>query len=677
MGNDVDPVEVRTRGGINLTAKAGAEFVAAGDSIGLTATLQEAAGNPVTGAQVTAELYQPSGSSQTVTLTEQAAGSYTGSVSSNVGGLHVAVVRAMKDGQQRTAPVLVAVVPPGASLGAPAETTRDTDGDGLYNAFVLSVGATVPQAGLYVLSGDLYDAQGQLIERQAVTVQAAAGNAAFPLAFDGATIHAHGVGGSYTLRDVVLTAVDLDGLSIASLDSPYTTRAYTLGQFQHARLQLMGGTDQGRDTDGDGLYNLLQVGLEVRAERAGWYSVSGRLVTPAGEELDWASRTVHLNGAGTVTLAFDGRNIRAGGANGPYRLIDLMITGSQAMVVPTAYTTAAYPVRAFQSIGADLATMPERITVNPSPAPPGASVTLSAVVENRGGDPTGSFPVAFYLGNPAQGGALIAAVTVPGLAAESEETVTTQWTTPDRPGPYEVYVVLNGSRAVAEFDYSNNTSLHVITVVETDTTPPVTTLTLQPAPNEHAWFTAPVTVTLTAVDDRSGVAATEYDLDGTGWVAYAGAFPVAAEGVHTLQFRSTDTVGNTEAAQAAEIRLDMTAPNVAITGATPDQVSLLAPVTPIVTVSDTVDLQPDGDGYRRGRPPDTGARRLYRGRPDHVRHLPAYPRRKPGDRCAGPVRRVESERAAGQAAGRKRPADPGGAGPAGGQAPHRRLECRL
>lgn len=97
-----------------------------------------------------------------------------------------------------------------------------------------------------------------------------------------------------------------------------------------------------------------------------------------------------------------------------------------------------------------------------------------------------------------------------------------------------------------------------------DTTPPVTTASLWPAPNTAGWSRTPVLVTLTATDDISGVARTEYDLDGLGPVPYAGPVTVPDEGVHSFGYRSIDHSQNVEARKQTTVRIDLTAPEVVI-----------------------------------------------------------------------------------------------------------------
>ncbi|WSY47030.1 ThuA domain-containing protein (plasmid) [Embleya sp. NBC_00888] len=104
------------------------------------------------------------------------------------------------------------------------------------------------------------------------------------------------------------------------------------------------------------------------------------------------------------------------------------------------------------------------------------------------------------------------------------------------------------------------------TKVATDTQAPVTNATPDPAQptGKDGWYTAaPVNVTLAGVDEAggSGVASTEYDLDGAGWAAYDGTpVSVSGDGEHKLRYRSKDKAGNTEEGRELVVRVDATAP---------------------------------------------------------------------------------------------------------------------
>jgi regulation of enolase protein 1 (concanavalin A-like superfamily) len=100
------------------------------------------------------------------------------------------------------------------------------------------------------------------------------------------------------------------------------------------------------------------------------------------------------------------------------------------------------------------------------------------------------------------------------------------------------------SSITAAFDYFRE--------VVDDPDAPTTTAALDPAqPGPGGLYDRPVTVTLNATDgDGSGVALTEYRIDGGAFTAYQSPFTVSASGRHEIEFRSTDEVGNVEAVKS-------------------------------------------------------------------------------------------------------------------------------
>jgi hypothetical protein len=121
------------------------------------------------------------------------------------------------------------------------------------------------------------------------------------------------------------------------------------------------------------------------------------------------------------------------------------------------------------------------------------------------------------------------------LKAVNEAHINSDWS-PDTPGD---------NRGTSDHD-------PMVSRYAIETQPPVTTASLAPT-DIGAWFTARI-VTLTATDgpDGTGVASTEYSVDGGPWTTYTGPFLVDAHttgGPHTVAFRSTDRAGNVEAVQ--------------------------------------------------------------------------------------------------------------------------------
>ncbi len=91
---------------------------------------------------------------------------------------------------------------------------------------------------------------------------------------------------------------------------------------------------------------------------------------------------------------------------------------------------------------------------------------------------------------------------------------------------------------------------------------PVTTVSGIPA----GWSTTPVTAALAASDGTGiGVERTEYSLDGAPYQAGA-QVTVAADGEHSLLYRSVDKAANVEPARSVTIRVDGTPPDVGAAG---------------------------------------------------------------------------------------------------------------
>ncbi|MFC0216046.1 OmpL47-type beta-barrel domain-containing protein [Paenibacillus chartarius] len=137
--------------------------------------------------------------------------------------------------------------------------------------------------------------------------------------------------------------------------------------------------------------------------------------------------------------------------------------------------------------------------------------------------------------------------------------------------------------------------------VQIDETAPVTTSVVSPADPDGAngWYRQDVTVNLSALDELSGVAQTEYSLDGVTWQAYTAPVALSQDGQHTISYRSTDNAGNAEEAKTTSISIDRAAPaitvtsrvyNLSVTGTVYDSSSYSGAILllPLVSVTDPV-----------------------------------------------------------------------------------------
>ncbi len=99
-----------------------------------------------------------------------------------------------------------------------------------------------------------------------------------------------------------------------------------------------------------------------------------------------------------------------------------------------------------------------------------------------------------------------------------------------------------------------------------DKTSPNTPYSLSPAlpDGDNGWYVNPVEVTLEAADNHSGVNATEYRIDDGAWQPYREPFTVSRDGEHTILYRSVDAVGNVEASESFDVRLDTSQPDISL-----------------------------------------------------------------------------------------------------------------
>jgi len=105
-----------------------------------------------------------------------------------------------------------------------------------------------------------------------------------------------------------------------------------------------------------------------------------------------------------------------------------------------------------------------------------------------------------------------------------------------------------------------------------DETPPVTTISLNPAApdGKNGWYVHDVTATLTATDPvshgvASGVASIKYKVDGGSEMTYTAPFKVTTDKAnHTITYWAVDKVGNKEADKIKSFSIDKTPPMITL-----------------------------------------------------------------------------------------------------------------
>ena len=154
---------------------------------------------------------------------------------------------------------------------------ENTDGDGLYNYFVVNVGVNVTKAGNYEVNGDLYEnGTGNRVGDKLNRTYLSKGNQTVQLRFKGVKLRMNEYNGTYDLKSLWLYNVD-DELTVDFRWDAYTTAWYNWTEFELPPEFNDIYSDYGEDADGDGLYDYLVVNVGVNVTEAGSYAVSGKL----------------------------------------------------------------------------------------------------------------------------------------------------------------------------------------------------------------------------------------------------------------------------------------------------------------------------------------------------------------------------------------------------------------
>src|SRR2546427_899491 len=93
-----------------------------------------------------------------------------------------------------------------------------------------------------------------------------------------------------------------------------------------------------------------------------------------------------------------------------------------------------------------------------------------------------------------------------------------------------------------------------------DTIAPVSACLLSGTGGTNQWYTSPVSVSLSATDDKSGVAAIHFQIDGGGWELYTAAAVLQGEGSRTAGDYATHVAGNNQATRAVAANIDTSKP---------------------------------------------------------------------------------------------------------------------
>lgn len=354
--------------------------ISAGQPLRILGTLKNN-NAPLTGATVSAKVALPDGTAAVVSLQDGGTGGdavggdgvYTGDLTntSQPGNYRIALSasRASAPAFTREAFALATVSRSTSSITGPfTDFGSDTDGDTFFNHLVVRVGVNITATANYRLFGVLEDSQGNTLTASTPALLNP-GSTTIDLRFDGETLFNNRVNGPYRL--VTLRLAEEEDFQIALVDeraNAHQTAAYNFRSFQHTRINLTGaGSAIGVDLNGNGLFDLLNVGIGVEVVNSGFYQWSARLTDVNGVEIGFAAGSGFFSsGANTLSLSFDGERIGQNGVNGPYFVRGLLVFGAgDSLVASNAFTTGPFLASQFEGFVEDAA--PPTITVSLSP----------------------------------------------------------------------------------------------------------------------------------------------------------------------------------------------------------------------------------------------------------------------------------------------------------------------
>lgn len=245
----------------------------------------------------------------------------------------------------------------------------DTNRNGFFDELVVQADIRADFDGQYHVLAVLTDSAGNT-HQTSVRQQLTAGDNTVALSFDGSDIYRNRTDGPYVLS--TLRAVqerDIDLLPILDLDRAHTTSAYAFGAFEHERIQLVGtGTAMGVDADRNGLFDALDIAVDVELAQSGYYQWSAQLSDSTGTRLGFYSGAAYMD-AGTemFVFSFPGEPIGKNGEDGPYYVTDLLaFSGSASLVADQAFKAEPFQASQFEGFVRDIT--PPVLTISADPS---------------------------------------------------------------------------------------------------------------------------------------------------------------------------------------------------------------------------------------------------------------------------------------------------------------------
>ena len=224
----------------------------------------------------------------------------------------------------------------------------DTDSNGLYDYLQINLTATVNYDGRYRIRTYLYDSSWNWIVTVTDDTMLSAGSRIIQMQFDAWDISENGLGGTFHTWNYIDAWVDGGWYNMDS--ESYTTASYSIDVFERPSLLFAPPhSDYVTDTDGNSLWNILTVEVNVNVSVEGDFSITGVMMDWIGNTIDTVTNATHLGvGDWVVELVYQGYPIRYNGRSGPFD-IDLTARSGSDILDTDTYSTGSYSYSSFEN----------------------------------------------------------------------------------------------------------------------------------------------------------------------------------------------------------------------------------------------------------------------------------------------------------------------------------------
>jgi hypothetical protein len=228
------------------------------------------------------------------------------------------------------------------------EKGLDIDGDGKFEYIKVMATVDISVPGEYSLWTYLRDSNGELLETSYTWVTLKAKVQTIVVLIPANNMVSTGTDGPYTIWMSLADSSLYYNYGIA-FDN-FQTREYRSTQFDPGTILTDVNSDIAVDMDGDGLYDVLEVDVQVYVDKAGTFTLSGELYCNDFHTLLSIDKVTERlsHGMNTVTLSFSGTDIWSKGLNGPYQIeLRLFSFDGQLLDEDDHVPTAEYQANSF------------------------------------------------------------------------------------------------------------------------------------------------------------------------------------------------------------------------------------------------------------------------------------------------------------------------------------------